>query len=211
MSELIKLFVDEQTEEGKAIVQKLRDAGVQFSIIPAGGLPRLFVGHTRYVAAKYSGNEEIGNFLEKKKFSRETRKEKKVIYRIEKFTPHECPECRAAFNTEGKDYAVSLGHIVNGVKTKNERHEYDILRCTWCNNKTARVMIEAHELTSRTAAETKIRDEGFVNLVECEVSEVPHSIHIEYRRGAILTQIELTEEERESLTLPDGVFDKLCS
>lgn len=89
--------------------------------------------------------------------------EHKRMYRVEKFLPTECPKCRHRFLEEGKDYAKFLGDIVDGQKRIRESTGYDIIVCEKCHNFTARLMVEAYQLSDHEKAESYLR-EGFVNL-----------------------------------------------
>jgi hypothetical protein len=94
----------------------------------------------------------------------------KVMYRVEKFLPPECPKCRARFQQEGKDYARLLGDIIDGKKTVRETAGYYIIVCAHCENMTACWPLEMHQVGDRKKAEALVRDKGFVNLIQVEAS-----------------------------------------
>ena len=91
----------------------------------------------------------------------------KVMFRVEKFIPTECPKCQQLFLKEGQDYARLLGDIKAGRKMIRETTGYDIITCKKCKNFTARVMIEACQVSDRENSEVLLT-KGFVNLQEVE-------------------------------------------
>jgi hypothetical protein len=92
----------------------------------------------------------------------------KIMYRVEKFLPPECPKCRARFQQEGKDYARLLGDIIDGKKTIRETTGYYIIVCAHCENMTACWPLEAHQIGDKKKAEALVKDKGFVNLIQVE-------------------------------------------
>lgn len=105
----------------------------------------------------------------------------KIMYRVEKFLPAECPKCQTRFQQEGKDYARLLGDIVQGVKTIRQTNGYYIIVCTHCENMTACWPLESYQLGDKGKAEALVNNSGFVNLTQVEaignMARDCHTVH----------------------------------
>jgi hypothetical protein len=102
----------------------------------------------------------------------------KTMYHVEKFLPPECPNCRARFQRDGKDYSRLLGDIIDGKKTIRKTEGYYIIVCAHCENMTACWPLETYQLSDKAKAEALVRDKGFANLVEVQaVGNMARDIH----------------------------------
>ena len=84
----------------------------------------------------------------------------RIMYRVEKFLPPECPKCRARFQQEGQDYNPLLGDIVNGKKTIRETRGYYIIVCSHCENMTACLPLEQYQVQTRRERKHWSRSRG---------------------------------------------------
>lgn len=99
------------------------------------------------------------------KFDETKELEKKIMYRVEKFIPSECPKCRHKLDRNKDDWGQVLGDIVNGEKIPRKTEGYIIIICVHCANQTACIPLEAYTLSDPVAA-LKLLEEGFVNYRE---------------------------------------------
>ena len=86
---------------------------------------------------------------------------KRVIYRVQKFVPHECPKCSQPFIDECKSFWLLLGKVLDGKKVPIIHQNYDVIVCGNCNNYTARVMIEECQVFEKERAELLLENEDF--------------------------------------------------
>lgn len=124
----------------------------------------------------------------------------RTMYHVEKFSPPECPKCRASFKHEGKDYARLLGDIVEGKKTIRETNGYYIIVCSHCENMTACWPLETYQLGDKTKAQSLVKNKGFVNLVE-----VPATGNMARDSHAIIGQV--PKLKVESIKCDEGIDD----
>lgn len=94
-----------------------------------------------------------------------TEPEEKTMYHVEKFLPPECPKCRHTFTSEGVDYTLLFGDIVNGEKKIRATTGYNIIICSHCRNFTARFPLESWQVSSKQRAEELVQ-QGFTNLLQ---------------------------------------------
>lgn len=109
--------------------------------------------------------------------------EEKIMYRVEKFIPSECPKCRHKLDRNKDDWGQVLGDIVNGEKIPRKTEGYIIIICVHCKNQTACIPLEAYTLFDPVAA-LKLLGEGFVNY--CEVIAIgkatdQHTVYAEIK------------------------------
>lgn len=102
----------------------------------------------------------------------------KTMYRVEKFTPPECPKCRQKFNQEDKDWTTLLGYLEKGEKVM--KSGYPIIICSKCNNRTLIIRLEAYQVFDLKFAKNLLK-KGFVNLKKVEFfGSTAEDIHIKY-------------------------------
>jgi len=116
------------------------------------------------------------------------RPEKKIMYRVEKFIPPECPRCCHKLDRNKDDWGQVLGDIVNGEKIPRKTEGYIIIICVHCNNQTACIPLEAYTLSDPVEA-LKLLDQGFVNFREViAAGNTPdqHTVYSEIKHFSIV-------------------------
>lgn len=88
----------------------------------------------------------------------------RTLWRVEKFLPLSCPNCRHKFGEDGRDYALCYGDVVEGTKVPRITNGHDTVFCLHCGNHTARVWLQAQTLATREEAQRLVDEEGFTNL-----------------------------------------------
>ncbi len=90
---------------------------------------------------------------------------RRMMWRIEKFAPHQCLKCEHQFNQEERDYFLYVGNMALMVKKpKKSRRTFTVIICAKCHNFTMQVMLETRHLFSEKRAKHYIKQEGFTNL-----------------------------------------------
>lgn len=101
------------------------------------------------------------------------------MWRIQKFSPRNCPQCGHQFNQCDQDWSIYLGTIENGKKVLDP--EWPRIICNNCNELVKITKEEEYQLKDRAQAEKLMQEQGFFDLQEVKaVGNMARDMHHKY-------------------------------
>lgn len=101
------------------------------------------------------------------------------MWRIQKFSPRNCPHCGHQFNQSDKDWLIYLGTIENGKKVIDP--EGPRIICNNCDQLVKITKEEEYQLLDKEKAEELMATQGFFDLQEVEaVGNMARDMHYKH-------------------------------